>query len=71
MVEAAEGGSDAVSLSHVEVLPEVLVSAPPVGPDHTDALVPPDLMEVGIPHVVLLPVYGETSVTVGSVVLPV
>ena len=45
-----------MSLSHLEVLPEVLISAPPVGPYHINLLVSLLLMEVGIPHVVLFPV---------------
>lgn len=68
MVEPGEGGSDTVALSHLEVLPEVLVAAPPVGPDHVEALVAADLMEVGVTHVVLLPVDGEPAVSVGCAV---
>ena len=71
MVEATERWSDSMPLSHIEVLSEVLVSAPPISPDHRDTLVPSDLMEVGIPHVVFLSVNWETSVTVTSIVLPV
>ena len=44
--EARHRGSDVVLLSHFEVLSEVLVSAPPVGPHHGDFLVSSDLMEV-------------------------
>lgn len=68
VVEAGERGSDAVALSHLEVLPEVLVAAPPVGPDHVEALVAADLMEVGVAHVVLLSVDGEAAVSVGGAV---
>lgn len=68
MVEAGERGSDAVALSHLEVLPEVLVAAPPVGPDHVEALVAADLVEVGVAHVVLLSVHGEAAVSVGCAV---
>lgn len=57
-----------MSLSHLEVLSEVLVSAPPVGPDHAQSLVSPDLMEVRVSHVVLLSVYGESAVGVRSTV---
>ena len=46
VVETIERRSDAVLLSHFEVLSEVLVTAPPVGPDHVQLLVSPDLMEV-------------------------
>lgn len=69
VVEAREGRSDSVSLSHFEILSEVLVSAPPVGPDHAQALVPSGLMEVGISHIVLLPVHWESSVSVPRSVL--
>ena len=65
VVEARERRFDAVALSHFEVLAEVLVSAPPVGPDHAEALVPAHLMEVRVAHVVLLPVYGQSAVSVG------
>ncbi len=57
-----------VFLAHFEVLSEVLVSAPPVSPDVSQALILPDLMEVGVTHIVLLPVHGETTVAVSSVV---
>ena len=53
-----------MSLSHVEVLSEVLVSAPPVGVDHACLFVSSDLMEVGISHVVLLSIGWESSVGV-------
>ena len=68
VVEAGESGSDAMALSHLEVLSEVLVAAPPVGPDHAEALVAADLVEVGVAHVVLLSVHGESAVSVGSTV---
>lgn len=68
VVEAREGRSDTVALSHLEVLSEVLVTAPPVGPDHVQALVAADLMEVGVADVVLLAIDGEAAVSVGSTV---
>lgn len=58
VVEPGERWSNTVSLSHLEVLSEVLVSAPPVVPDHTESLVSSHLMEVGIPDIILLPVDG-------------
>ena len=58
-----------MALSHLEVLPEVLVAAPPVGPDHIEALVAAGLMEVGVADVVLLSVDGESAVSVASTVL--
>ena len=51
-----------MSLSHVEVLSEVLVSAPPVGVDHADSLISSNLMEVGVSNVVLLSIRWESSV---------
>ena len=69
VVEAGESGLDAVALSHLEVLPEVLVAAPPVGPDHIEALVAAGLMEVGVADVVLLSVHGESAVSVAGTVL--
>lgn len=68
MVETGESGSDTVALSHLEVLSEVLVTAPPVGPDHIESLVSADLMEVGVADVVLLSVSGESAVSVRSTV---
>ena len=58
-----------MSLSHVEVLSEVLVSAPPVGVDHADSLIPSNLMEVGVSHVVLLSVRWESSIGVRGIVM--
>ena len=69
VVEAGKRRSDAVTLSHLEVLSEVLIAAPPVGPDHVKALVTADLMEVGVAHVVLLSVDGEPAVSVRGAVL--
>jgi hypothetical protein len=69
VVEAGERGSDAVALSHLEVLSEVLVAAPPVGPDHIEALVAARLMEVGVAHVVLLSVDREATVSVACAML--
>ena len=69
VVEAGHGWLDAVSLSHVEVLSEVLVSAPPVGVDHADSLISSNLMEVGVSNVVLLSISWESSVRVWGVVV--
>lgn len=66
MIEPVERGLDAVSLSHLEILSEVLVSAPPVGPDHAQSLVSSNLMEVRVSHVVLLSVYRESAIRVRS-----
>ena len=51
-------------LAHLEVLAEVLVTAPPVQVDHAESLVTANLMEVGISHVVLDAVGRESPVTV-------
>ncbi len=69
MVEAADGWGDVVSLSHLEVLSEVLVSAPPVSVDHGDSLVSSNLMEVGISHVVFLVISWHSSIRVWGVVM--
>ena len=69
VVEAGDRGSDAVALSHLEVLSEVLVAAPPVGPDHIQALVAAGLMEVRVAHVILLSVDWEAAVSVSCSVL--
>ena len=69
VIEAGERGSDAVALSHLEVLSEVLVAAPPVGPDHIQALVAAGLMEVRVAHVILLSVDWDAAVSVACSVL--
>ena len=71
MVESAHGWSDIVPLSHLEVFSEVLVSAPPVGVDHTNSLVSSHLMEVRVSNVVLLTISRQTSVRVRVIVMPV
>jgi len=58
-----------VPLSHLEVLSEVLVSAPPVKMDHTDSLVSSHLMEVRISHVVLLTVCRKTSISMWGIIV--
>ena len=69
MVESAHGWSDIVSLSHFEVLSEVLVSAPPVSVDHTNSLISSHLMEIGVSDVVLLSVDWESPVGVTAIVM--
>ena len=69
MVESGEAWLDSVFLSHVEVLSEVLVSAPPVGVDHADSLVSSNLMEVRVSDIVLLSIGWESSVGVRAVVV--
>jgi hypothetical protein len=58
-----------VSLSHFEILSEILVSAPPVGPYHVQSLVSSGLMEVRVSHIILLSVDWESSISVTSSVL--
>ena len=60
--EAREGRLDVVPLAKLEVLAEVLVTAPPVQVDHVDALVTAHLMEVRVSHVVLDTIGRESSV---------
>lgn len=62
--ETGQWWSDVVSLSQLEILSEVLVSAPPVGPDHIQSLLSSNLMEVGISNVILLSLSWVSSVTV-------
>ena len=68
MGEARQGRFDVVLLAHLEVLAEVLVTAPPVEMDHAEALVTAHLMEVGVSHVVLDAIGWESPVTVQSAV---
>ena len=64
MVESSLRWSDAMLLSHLEVLTEVLVTTPPVEVDHTESLVSSGLMEVRVSHVVLDTVHWESTVSV-------
>ena len=68
MGEATLGGLDVLLLAHLEVLAEVLVTAPPVRVDHAEALVTANLMEVGISHIVLDTIHRHPSVTVQGAV---
>lgn len=58
-----------MSFSHIEVLSEVLISAPPVGVDHADSLISSNLMEVGVSNVVLLSISWESSIGMRGVVV--
>jgi len=62
--EAGKSGSDVLLLSHLEVLAEVLVTAPPVEMDHAQSLVSSDLMEVRVSDIVLDTVDRHSAVTV-------
>ena len=68
MGETGQGRLDVVLLAHLEVLAEVLVTAPPVEMDHAEALVTAHLMEVGVSHVVLDAIGWESPVAVQSAV---
>ena len=58
-----------MSFSHIEVLSEVLISAPPVGVDHADSLISSNLMEVGVSNVILLSIGWKSSISVRGVVV--
>ena len=62
--KSRQGRSDVVLLAHLEVLAEVLVTAPPVEMDHADTLITAHLMEVGVPDIVLDPVDRESAIAV-------
>ena len=51
-------------LAHLEVLAEVLVTAPPVQVDHAQTLVTSNLMEVSVSHVVLDTVSRESAIAI-------
>jgi hypothetical protein len=69
MIESRECWLDIVSFSHLKVLSEVLVSAPPVSVDHRDSLISSDLMEVGISDIVFLVISWHSSIRVWGVVM--
>ena len=66
--KARQSRSEVVLFAHLEVLAEVLVTAPPVRMDHVETLVASNLMEVGISHIVLDTIDGVSSVAMGSIV---
>lgn len=61
--EARQGRLDVVPLAQLEVLAEVLVTAPPVQVDHVQPLVTANLMEVRVTNVVLDTVSWESAIT--------
>ena len=69
VIETTDGWGNIVSLSHIEVLSEHLVSAPPVSVDHGGLLVSSNLVEVGISHVVLLSISWHSKLIWCTVVL--
>jgi hypothetical protein len=69
MIEASYRWSNTMSLSHFEVLSEVLVSAPPIGPNHTKSLVSSNLMEIRVSNIVLLSVDWHSSISMWCTVL--
>ena len=66
--EAGNSRSDIMLLAHLEVLTEVLVTAPPVSVDHVETLVTSNLMEVGIPNIVLDAIDRVSSIAMRSIV---
>jgi len=66
--EAGKSGSDVLSLAHLEVLAEVLVTAPPVQVDHAQSLVSSNLMEVRVSDIVLDTIGRESMLTVSETV---
>ena len=62
MVEATHGWLHSILLSHLEIFPEVLISAPPVSVNHTDFLILSDLMEVRVSNIVLNSIGWESSI---------
>ena len=66
MVESTESWLNVMSLSHIEVLSEILISAPPISVDHADSLISSNLMEVGVSNIVLLVISWHSSITVRS-----
>jgi len=66
--ESGQGRAHVVLLTHLEVLSEVLVTAPPVQVDHGQPLVTACLMEVSVPDVVLDTVGWESSVAIQGAV---
>ena len=62
--EAGQSGSHVVLLAHLEVLAEVLVTAPPVQVDHIEALATSNLMEVRVSDVVLDTIDGHSSIAI-------
>ena len=61
VVEARSTGFDVVLFTHLEVLSEVLVSAPPVQVNSLNTLVSANLMEVRVTNVVLFVVVRHWS----------
>jgi len=68
VVETGLARSDVVALTHLEVLTEVLVTAPPISVHHTESLVAANLMEVRVANVILLAIGRETTVLVSGAV---
>lgn len=66
VVKARVGWANVILLAHLEVLAEILISAPPVEMDHVKSLVSANLMEIAIADVVLLSVSRHTSISVGK-----
>ena len=63
VLEAGKSRLDVVPLAELEVLAEVLVTAPPVEVDHVQTLVTSGLMEVRVTNVVLDTVVWESTIS--------
>ena len=69
VIESGESRSGSVTLSHLEVLYEVFIAAPPVGRDHIQTLVTACLIEDGVADVVLHSVDWKSAVSVRGAAL--
>lgn len=66
VIESGHSWLHIMSLSHIEVLSEVLISAPPICMNHACLLISSDLMEVRVSNVVLLSISWESSIRMWS-----
>lgn len=62
VVETSLTWTNAILFTHLEVLAEGLITAPPIEVDHADALIALRLVEVRVTHVVFDSVRGEASI---------
>ena len=63
MIEPFVAGLDVVSLAHLEIFAEVLITAPPVQVNHAEPFTSKSLMEVRVSNIVLFTVGWETSIS--------
>jgi len=71
VAESPVVGANAVTLAHLEIFAEVLVTAPPVKVHHAEALGTQSLMEVRVAHIVLFTVGRESPVSAAERLLGV